>query len=72
MDRGGGEGDALGIQVAIPHPVASGRPQTGTDGTFSAVNREHMLKQFFFPLQDGSLRGKPTSQEGKTGRGMKQ
>lgn len=76
MDRVGGGGDALGIQVAIPHPVASGGPHLGTDGTFSVVNGEHMLKHVFgflvFFLQDGSLQGKPTSQEGKTGREMKQ
>lgn len=72
MDRGGGgEGYALGIQVAILHPVSSGGPHIGTDGTFSVADREHMLKQIFF-LQDGSPQGKPTSQEGKTGRGMKQ
>lgn len=35
MDRGGG--DALGIQVAIPHSVASGGPHIGTDGTSSGV-----------------------------------
>lgn len=54
----------------LPSPP-SGGPHTGIDETFSVVDREHMLKQIFFP-QDGSLRGKPTSQEGKTGRGMKQ
>lgn len=70
MDRGR-RGDALGIPFAIPHSVVSGEPHIGTDGTFSVVDREHMLKQIIFP-QKGSLRGKPTSQEGKTERGMKQ
>lgn len=68
---GRGKGDALGTKVAIPHPVTSREPHIGTDGTFSVVDREHMLKQISF-LQDGSLQGKATSQEGKTGRGMKQ
>lgn len=49
MDRGRGEGDALGIQVAILHPVSSGGPHIGTDGTFSAADRKHMLKQIVFP-----------------------
>lgn len=35
MDRGGG--DALGIQVATPHSVASRGPHIGTDGTSSVV-----------------------------------
>lgn len=69
MDRG--EGDALGTKVATPHSVTSGGAHIGTDGTFSVVDRDHMLKQIFF-LQDGNLQGKATPQEGKTGRGMKQ
>lgn len=68
MDRGG-RGDALGIPVAISHPVVSEGPHIGTDGTFSVVSE--MLKQIIFP-QDGSLWGKLIAQEGKTERGMKQ
>lgn len=45
MDRG--EGDALGTKVATPHSVTSGGAHIGTDGTFSVVDRDHMLKQIF-------------------------
>lgn len=73
MDRGGGKRDALGIQVAIPPPCSLWRTSHWKRwDIFCGKRRTHAQTGIFFFLQEGSLQGKPTFQEGKTGREMKQ
>lgn len=68
----GGEGGAPGTQVDIPHPAAHAAHMGVVDVSWRNCGpwRAHAGEVLF--LMDGSPWGRPTPQQGESGRGMEQ